>query len=57
MLREQGAAAVRGEIRPPENRAAPAAAAPRSLPDTRELRDALEELREAARLLEGARRG
>jgi DNA-binding transcriptional MerR regulator len=56
MLREQGASAVRGETRSPpaESAAAPEIAAPAALD---ELRDALADLKEAARLLESARRG
>jgi DNA-binding transcriptional MerR regulator len=55
MLREQGASAVRGEMRSPpaETAPAPETAAPIAL---HELRDALEDLKEAARLLESARR-
>jgi DNA-binding transcriptional MerR regulator len=56
MLREQGASAVRGETRSPPTEAEPApeTAAPAAL---HELRDALADLKEAARLLESARRG
>jgi DNA-binding transcriptional MerR regulator len=60
MLREQGAHAVRGEPKAAEPRPEPAAApepapaAPEGLDD---LREALGDLYEAARLLKGARRG
>ena len=56
LLREQGASAVRGETRSPptETEPAPEIAAPAA---HHELRDALADLKEAARLLESARRG
>ena len=54
MLREQGAPAIRAEMRPPASEAEPAPKPPAALG---ELREALADLKEAARLLESARRG
>jgi DNA-binding transcriptional MerR regulator len=54
MLREQGVPAVRDEMRTPVAQTAPEAAPAAAL---HELRDALADLQEAARLLESARRG
>ena len=53
MLREQGAEAVRGEARVPQD---PVETRPPAPLDVSELREALNELREAARLLSAARR-
>lgn len=55
MLREQGAQAVRGEQRPPRPEPEAAPETPPAL-EFGELREALEDLREAERLLSGARR-
>jgi DNA-binding transcriptional MerR regulator len=54
MLREQGVPAVRSETRTPVVQPAPDATPAAAL---HELRDALADLQEAARLLESARRG